>query len=59
MPRNLARFPIAIVNERSIKSGSCSGIERERQSGNVEDYLHVNDVGRDGRILINAEREGS
>lgn len=32
---------------------------RERQSGNVEDNLHVNDVGRDGRILINAEWEGS
>lgn len=32
---------------------------RERQSGSVEDNLHVNDVGRDERILINAEREGS
>lgn len=25
----------------------------------MEDNLHVNDVGRDGRILINAERKGS
>lgn len=24
----------------------------------MEDNLHVNDVGRDGRILINAEWEG-